>query len=229
MRYDQYNREERYLCCHLFRLLHEPANGYGPLRTFLGGAEDIEGFSLFVEVALIRDAYRHRRSDPASFMDSLVALIARQQGVDGCRCYSLLDTDLCNPALTHPRDISRKGLSRLTAEESKVYGVMSAMFNAKPDLVIVLANRIVVFEAKFTLGFDPKQLARTRAIGEVWATLLHEDLGYARPPAVDVRTLGMSRFSPDVSWEQVAKIAADTYPPEDRSRAAFERAVALAG
>jgi hypothetical protein len=41
--YDQYNREERYVCSHLFRLLHEPAGDYLALRRFLGDAADVDG------------------------------------------------------------------------------------------------------------------------------------------------------------------------------------------
>ena len=35
-KYDEYNREERFICSHLFRLLHEPYDNYRALRKFLG-------------------------------------------------------------------------------------------------------------------------------------------------------------------------------------------------
>jgi hypothetical protein len=99
------------------------------------------------------------------------------------------------------------------------------MFNAKPDLAICLGERLFVFEAKWTLDFDARQMERTRHIAEIWSTLLYKDLGFDAPPSTSVRTLGLQRFSPDISWEFVAGIAREIYPENDRSRRAFENAI----
>lgn len=229
MKFDEYNREERYLCAHLFRLLHEPANNHSALRSFLGTDADIAGARVLCEVALIRDAYYARRSDPMTFMDSLTRILMEQEEVTECRVYSKLPPDLNTPHVTHPKQIRHKGDKSLRDEEPKVYAAMQAMFNAKPDLAVCYGDQLIVYEAKFTLGFDAAQLERTHNIAEVWRTLLFKDLGFDGPPSVEVRTIGMARYSPDVSWEDVLSVAQAIYPPQDRSRQAFEHAVTSFG
>lgn len=225
--YDRYNREERYTCTHLFRLLHEPSRDYWALRQFLGGDVDVAGFRIFAEVALIRDAYHERRQNPNEFMDGLVELVARQEAAGPCRMYSQLDPDLCTPKKTHPREIRYKAAGKLSESENSVYGAVQGMFNAKPDLLVCLADEFIVYEAKLTLDFDDAQLKRTHNIADVWARLLYRDLGFAIVPRVTVRTLGSARFNPDVSWERVKEIAEATYPETDRTRRALCQAAAF--
>jgi hypothetical protein len=226
--YDRYNREERYVCAHLFRLLHEPAGDYMALRQFLGGHSDVAGFRIFAEVALIRDAYHERRGDPRPLMDALVAIVARQEQVCDYRSYSQLEpVELRTPHLTHPRQIRYKAAGSFSEGENIVYGAVQGMFNAKPDLVICVGSQLIVYEAKLTLGFDEEQLKRTRNIAEVWAHLLYRDLGYQNPPDVIVRKLGLEKYKPDVSWKSVTRIAESVYPEGDRSRRALSQAAAL--
>lgn len=229
MNYDLYNREERYVCAHLFRLLHEPVDDYRPLRKFLGGEADINGFRIFAEVALIRDAYHERRGNPTAFMDALVRLVMAQEKVGDCRTYSELPSDLRSPHETHPRQIRMKGGDRLSKGEKNVYGAIQGMFNAKPDLAICVGGALIVYEAKLTLGFDQVQLVRTQHIAEVWSQLLHEDLDFGAEPAVVIRTLGLSAQTPNISWEDILKIAEQTYPEHDRTRLALAQAVAYRG
>jgi hypothetical protein len=225
LNYDEYNREERYLCSHLFRLLHEPRADHRALRTFLGGIVDVSGFRIWAEVALIRDAYHERRNAPATFLDNMTRILIAQEGVEECRLWAELPDVLCNPKKTHPKQIKRKGAGLLSADEERVFGSMQGMFNAKPDLAIGFGHELIVYEAKFTEPFDERQLDRTRQIGEVWRELLFEDLGYSSRPSLSIRTLGMTSASPDVSWSDVLDIARAVYPEGDRSRQAFENAV----
>ncbi len=225
MDYDVYNREERYLCSHLFRLLHEPVDSYYALRTFVGDSGKLSSFRIFAEVALIRDAYFIRCPDAVSFMDDMVRLIMRQESVQECRLFSELPEDLRDWRKTHPKQIKLKAGSQLALGERTVYGAMQGMFNAKPDLVICLKNAILVYEAKFTLGFDTEQIGRAKKIAEIWAKLLHHDLGFEREPEVQVRTLGLSKFSPDISWETISFIAEQVYPANDRTRIALTNAI----
>jgi hypothetical protein len=222
--YDHYNREERYLCAHLFRLLHEPVNGYASLKQFLR-RNDVGGFKIFAEVALIRDAYFTRRDYPIVFMDDLVARVMKHEGLTEVTSYSGLPSDLRTPSLTHPREIRLKGGHRLTPADLRVYGAIQGMFNAKPDLAVCVSSELIVYEAKFTLGFDAVQLARTRNIADIWANLLYGDLGFTKAPEVCVRTLGLAKYHPDVSWEEVAEIAESVYPEADRTRRALRNAV----
>lgn len=229
MNYDLYNREERYVCAHLFRLLHEPVDAFRPLRRFLGDESDVDGFRIFAEVALIRDAYHERRADPATWMDALVRLVMAQEAVGDCRLYSELPSDLRSPDQTYPRQIRMKAQGRLSAAEQKVYGAIQGMFNAKPDLAICVGDSLLVYEAKLTLGFDQVQLRRTRNIAEVWAQLLYDDLGFRVEPKVELLKLGLSKHGPDISWEKVLGIAKETYSQHDRTLLALRQAVHLQG
>ncbi len=227
--YDLYNREERYLCSHLFRLLHEPADDFRPLRAFLGADSAIGSFRILAEVALIRDAYHARRPDPTDFMDAVTQMVMTQEDVAGCRIYSELPADLRSPGQTHPRQIMHKGSDRLDEGEKIVYGAIQGMFNAKPDLAICHGESLYVYEAKLTLGFDQGQLRRTRNIAAIWAKLLHRDLGFDAEPAVNIHTLGLSAHGPTISWERILEIAEVTYPAHDRTRLALARAITFRG
>lgn len=248
MDYDRYNREERSLCAHLFRLLHEGLTiepDTGPLRSVLdllsarrvsfsspSGVDlaraSLAKVAILTEVALIRDAYAARKPDVAPFMDALVTMVARQEGVSECRRYSELPPELCDPKQTHPKQIAKKARAfEFSDAERRVLGAVQGVFNAKPDLAIVLPACLIVFEAKLTTAFDAKQLRRTRNIAAIWGDLLHRDLGFESPPAVVVATLGAASVGVDLSWQDLLPIARGTYPDGDRSRSAFEHAVAL--
>ncbi|MFO0567115.1 MAG: hypothetical protein U0263_15710 [Polyangiaceae bacterium] len=182
-----------------------------------------------LEVALVRDAYRRYRGDAARFMDALLHVVREQESTPDARLWSALPTPLAAPSRTHPRDIIRNGteLGLLTASDQKVFRAVRGMFNAKPDLALVLQSAIVVVEAKLTQAFDRTQLARTRNIAQVWATLLFRDLGFAAPPPYAVAKLGSAAAGVDLSWQELAELAALTYPPNDRTRLALEAAAPL--
>ncbi len=157
--YDKYNREERAICAHLFRLLHESLSkeNDSPLGKFLGLINDrivnvnqtpkteyqpeFKNIGIYTEVAIIRDYYYTKRADPYSFLDKLVTLIMQQEDVsDDCKLYSALDKRLNEPWETHPKQIKMKAFQKkipLTLNETKVYGALQGMFNAKPDLVLI--------------------------------------------------------------------------------------------
>ncbi len=244
MHYDTYNREERAACAHLFRLLHEglstsPASSplgrvltlIAPHLEFSDSAPELhpEGAAVLTEVALVRDAYHRRKTDAAPFMDALVELVKEQEGVGEARAWSRLLEPLRDPAKTHPKQIAHKGEQAgvLDDGERRVYGAVQGMFNAKPDLALVLPSSLVVFEAKLTERFDETQLARTRNIAQVWSKLLHADLGFDAPPPFAVAKLGNETAGVALSWQQIAGIAAEAYPEGDRSRIALEAAARL--
>lgn len=261
--YDAYNREERALCAHLFRLLHEPAGGGpSPLARIVellrerpiewkGAGTPLppltEGAAaIYTEVALIRDAYHQRRREDAEgladFMDGLVGQVMAQLGRSDCRLWSELPDPLGDPSSTHPRQIKHKaqllrradpaayGGQHLGVDFDEVYGRLQGIFNAKPDLAIVLSGHLIVIEAKLTLGFEAEQLKRTEDIAALWASeLLQADLGFLEEPSWAVIRLGAGRYSPDLSWEELLGIAVETWPPEDRSRFAVESAVQMLG
>ena len=95
------------------------------------------------------------------------------------------------------------------------------MFNAKPDLVLTVDNKLIVIEAKFTEKFDEEQLKRTNNITEVWAEILYDEFGFNDRPSYAVVKLGVSTFGADITWKDICSIAQDTYPPDDKSMIAF--------
>jgi hypothetical protein len=246
--YDKFNREERAICAHLFRLLHENLGKEEntPLKQFIDkilhkiiANENVklgltnfkfENIGIYCEVAIIRDAFQYKKPNINPFMDDLTRIIMRQESVDDCRLYSELPKPLNDPRFTHPKQIRQKASSDnigLTEIELKVFGAMQGMFNAKPDLVIILNNQLLVFEAKFTEPFDEYQLKRTKNITEVWAELLYDDFGFPNPPAYSIIKLGAAKYNPDISWTDILLIAEKTYSQNDRSLIAFKSAVTL--
>ena len=242
-RYDIYNREERAICAHLFRLLHEKIteNEKSALGLFLAQLQKnrpdfrfpswrYENVGVFCEVAIIRDVFQNLKPSVNEFMDSLTKLIMIQEGIQSCRLYSELPEILNNPKLTHPKQIRQKAATEgieFTQNESKVYGAMQGMFNAKPDLVITIDNILLVFEAKFTESFDDEQLKRTKNISEIWSNLLFRDFGFSEKPEYLVIKLGSSRYGADISWAEILEIAKGVYNESDRSFIVLKHGVTL--
>ncbi len=227
--YNEYNREERFICSHLFRLLHEPHDKFRAMRDFLDKEDFKDPFKIYAEVALIRDAYFVRKPNHHDFMNRLVEVVMKQEGVQDCRLYENLPSPLNDAHKTHPKQIKQMAGDVLSSEEKKVYGAIQGMFNAKPDLVICWGEHLWVYEAKFTLDFDRSQLKRTENIANIWASLLYGDIGFKSVPNIRVLTLGFKKFNPDVSWELVAGIAAKVYQKSDNTRIALEKALRFGG
>jgi hypothetical protein len=241
--YDRYNREERAICAHLFRLLHESLDKkmdspFGKLIKlilernviFTHGPEisnhlDFKNIGIYTEVAIIRDYFNKTKSDPNIFMDKLVTLIMKQEEINtDCKLYSSIGEPLNNPKKTHPKQIRQKATDlkiNLSMNETRIYGAVQGMFNAKPDLVLTIDDKLIVIEAKFTEKFDEEQLKRTKNITQVWAELLYDELGFSKRPNYAVIKLGASKFNADITWKDICTIAQDTYQPDDKSRIAF--------
>lgn len=229
LKYIEYNREERDICAHLLRLLLEDQQQWRPLKDFLG-VEEVSDPRIFCEVALIRDSYYARKPDVEGFVNMLCEHIAGQHEISDYTKYEDLDEDLRDQKKTHPKQIRHKmkemGLLKMDGDRI-VYGSMQAMFNAKPDLVICTNNDLIIYEAKYTMGFDIEQLKRTEQIGDVWATLLYKDLGFESTPTVQVRSLGLEtpKFKPDVLWKDVHNIAIKYLREDDFSLRVFSKVI----
>lgn len=229
MRYINYNREERDLCAHLFRLLLEDQPQWGPLSDFIG--EEVGGnLQIYSEVALIRDAYfaRKRNDDELrAFMDQLVQLIALQNKIKDHTPFSKLSEDLNNSGNTNPKQIRYKMKEKgiVSKSDEIVYGSLQAIFNAKPDLAIFTNSKLFVYEAKYTLEFNESQMKRTNEIAELWSQLLFKDLGFDKSPEFEVRKLGLEKFNPDVSWKAVYQIAKKYWSDSDFSMKVLSKAI----
>lgn len=237
MDYDSYNREERSICSHLFRLLHEKLDTPKSsalnefLRVLANRIEAINPDSLqftniriYTEVALIRDAYFARKSAPGNFIKALTELVMKQESVSACRSLCDLHPEIDDPNRTHPGQVRQKAKRlnvELTSEENKVYGAIQGMFNAKPDLAITIDNLLIVFEAKLTEDFDAVQLQRTKNIADVWSKLLGADLGFERLPEVVIAKISAAKFCPDISWNEIFELQSHFFKPGDRSYIAF--------
>lgn len=137
---------------------------------------------------------------------------------------------LKEPSQTHPKQIRRKAISegiQLSREDSRLYGVIHGMFNAKPDLAVAVPGVVVAYEAKFTQAFDPEQTSRTKKIAQEWSEILYEDLGFDTPPGVFLSTIGPAQFETDITWEWLVGMAGETLATEDRTLIALRNAVAL--
>jgi hypothetical protein len=248
LKYDYYNREERALCSHLFRLLHENINekNKGPLGAFLhylnsrslkfrNGTPNLNKLefknpSIFCEVSIIRDAYQNRKPNVTSLMDKITRLVMQQESISDCRLFSELPPELNDYQKTHPKQIRRKAINNkilLTEGENKVYGAIQGMFNAKPDLVIIIDNLLLVCEAKMTQKFDKHQVCRTWNISQVWAEIFYKDLGFDNPPIYSVFKLGAKSYNPDISWTICNEIAKNQYNRNDRTRIAIQAGLDL--
>jgi len=221
--YSKYNREERNLCSHLFRLLLMDAPNYEPLKMFIGD-DDLTNPRIFSEVALLRDAYFVRKPDINDFLDKLCMLVAKQENLEKIIKYSSLPSEL----RTHPRQIRAKAKKKniiLSVDDNILYLRIQNMFNAKPDLVICYNNTLIIYEAKYTLGFNKTQLERTGKMGKIWKELLYKDLGFDKKPKLQIRKLGLEKYKPDISWPKVKEIASEYLPENDLSLEAFINAV----
>lgn len=243
MNYDNYNREERAICAHLFRLLHEQISRdwESPLGKFLAKIElkehgfdlanlKFENIGIFFEVAIIRDAYQNQKPEIYQFMDNLTKIIMQQEEIKVCRLFSELPDILKNPKGTHPKQIRQKAVSSgidFTESENQVYGAMQGMFNAKPDLVITIDNKLLVFEAKFTEPFDEVQMKRTTNITEIWSKLLFNDFGFSTQPEFFIIKLGPRKFNPNITWAEIKNIARETYSSNDRTLISLQKGVEL--
>ncbi len=245
--YDKYNREERAICAHLFRLLHERLDlkEKSPLGQFLNKLKlqnqkinltdlHYENIGIFCEVAIIRDAFQNFKPTVNPFMDDLTKLIMQQEKIQNCRLYSQLPEILSNPKQTHPKQIRQKATSegiQITENEGQVFRAMQGMFNAKPDLVITIDNKLLVFEVKFTQAFDKIQLKRTENVTKVWATLLYKDFGFKKQPEYSIIKLGAKKiepyFEPYINWSDILQIAQETYGKYDRTLIALDNGVKL--
>lgn len=227
MEYIKYNREERDLCAHLFRLLLDDQPNWGPLKAFLK-LDNVNNPRIFCEAALIRDAYHQRvkTNDNKKFMVSMVDFVAAQEGISDYTKFIKLASELQTPKTTHPKQIAYKiknGDFENKKNDLTVYGILQGMFNAKPDLVICEGNNLYVYEAKYTLGFDEMQLKRTGEIAEVWKILLFKDLGFYKEPDIKVRKLGLKKYDPSISWEDVYDIEVQFWGQDDFSTKVFSK------
>lgn len=224
--YDRYNREERALCAHLFRLLHEglatdPRDSY--LRRIVDKCE-LEDKELEAWMCIRESAYCMRSAriycEVALLRDAAYPEEQRRLRLDRLR--------------DRMEELNRNAERANKNKRWNFHGLLSA----KPDLAIAFPNLLLVFEAKFTMGFDGEQLARTNDVVSLWKDPtvtcsghpLWSDLGLsggADTPSA-VLKLGSSTRRPHLSWQHILNVMNDKgFPKNDRTYVAFKTAIAL--
>ena len=229
MQFQKIVREERHYCAHLFRLLcHEKEIGgaQSGLARFLALAKvdvpndlaTIAQAEFFVEVAVFRDFYQvhhDRRAFLADLYDAFLPLVAP---LYGGRIDKPVRTGEFDHEKVHPKDFAWEVGHRPDQREQDVlfYREFSALFNAKPDLLIICGGRMLWFEVKFWVPFDSSQLQRTKNIAALCSSSLFASVFDGMPS--EVLMLGTQRHRVArrqhgfVDWAKVGELAEQILP-----------------
>ena len=222
-------REERHYCSHLFRLLcHDKESGgvNSGLAGFLQLAKanvkldvsTVAHAEIITEVAAFRDYYKvheDRSAFLANLYDEFLPIVVAQY--DGRISDPIRPNEVERDKL-HPKDFGGE-VERLSGHREQdvlFYREFSALFNAKPDLLIICDGRMLWFEVKFWAAFDTKQLQRTNNIGSICSSSVFDPLFHSMPN--DIFALGTQRHrhirrtTNFIDWADVAELAEARLP-----------------
>lgn len=223
-------REERHYCNHLFRLLSynkESGGEESGLGQFLSlvdlpisvNTKTISAAEIYTEVAVFRDFY-HYHPDHQQFLADLhdTFLPKMQEQYYGKIANPTPIRDLLpEPQNIHPRDFSR--YLQDTKDDILYYREFSALFNAKPDFLLICDRLMVWLEVKFWASFDGKQLQRTQNIANLCSSDLFASLFAGQPNRVvklgTKRHIHARRDGDFIDWADVAQIAEKLLPHGD--------------
>lgn len=231
-------REERYYCNHLFRLLcHEKEtgglkSGLGAVLSELGLSDNatqanVRDAQVYTEVAVFRDVFA-AETDKNTFIDKLYAkflpIISHQY-----------NGNIRNPILPsiirekvgsiHPSKYADE-VEKFAEDKQDVlfYREFSALFNAKPDFLIVFRDKMLWFEVKFWVAFSSIQIQRTRNIATLCCSDLFEKYFAKRQPVIvllgsDNRHKKAQSFDSTyfLSWEKCFDISTKLLPNGDNN------------
>lgn len=220
-------REERYFCNHLFRFLcHKKEDGgkNSGLGWFLSltnlpiniNVETIAAAEVYTEVAVFRDFYHYhhnRQEFLVALYNEFLPMIQEQYGGKIAN-----PTPICDllPQLQsiHPREFSRHLADK--EGEKLFYHEFSALFNAKPDFLLICDELMVWLEVKFWMPFDSKQLQRTQNIADLCSSDLFAPVFSNRPNRVvklgTKHHIHARRDGDFIDWADVAQVAEELLP-----------------
>ncbi|GEM_PF-2034026 len=220
-------REERHFCNHLFRLLcHKKEDGGkdSGLGLFLSlidlpinlNVKTVSAAQLYTEVAAFRDFY-HYHANPQEFLVALydVFLPMIREQYNG-RIANPTPIRGLLPRLQgiHPKDFSKYLAD--TEDDKLFYREFSALFNAKPDFLLICNGLMVWLEVKFTVPFDRKQLRRTQNIADLCSSDLFAPVFGNQPNRVvklgTKHHIHARRDGDFIDWADVAQIAEKLLP-----------------
>jgi hypothetical protein len=226
-------REERYYCNHLFRLLcykkedGGSESGLGAILSELGLStyatpENINHAQIYTEVAAFRDAFaaEQNKNDYINKVYELFLPIISLQ-YNGKIQNPIVPSDVrAKIGLVHPRDYAKQTRDfALSEQDTLFYREFSALFNAKPDFLIVVGDKMMWFEAKFKEAFSTEQLRRTQNIANLCSSELFEKFFQRRESMVillgseyrhkKAQSIDHTRF---LSWEKCYDISMRLLP-----------------
>ena len=226
-------REERYYCNHLFRLLcHDKEtggsrSGLGAILTELGLSDraiqsDIQQAQVYTEVAVFRDVFAAEIEKDAfidKMYDYFLPIITPQYS--GTIRNPIPPSQIRDKVgLIHPSKYGDE-VEKFAQDNQDVlfYREFSALFNAKPDFLVIFKDKMVWFEAKFWVAFSSIQLQRTRNIADLCSSeLFHKYFGQRNPIIVLIgsnerhkkaQSFDSTRF---LSWEKCLDISRNILP-----------------
>lgn len=227
MKFKDIFREERHFCNHLFRLLcYQKENGgkdsgLGQFLSLLDlpiniSIKTICAAEVYTEVAVFRDFYYYhpnRQEFLADLYDTFLPMAQEQYSgkiVNPTPIHDLL------PQLgsIHPRGFS-KHLEN-TEDNKLFYREFSALFNAKPDFLLICDGVMLWLEVKFWSSFEYKQLRRTQNIADLCSSDLFVSIFANQPNHLikmgTKRHIHARRDGLFIDWADVAQIAEKLLP-----------------
>ncbi|NIN66661.1 MAG: hypothetical protein GTO63_18635 [Anaerolineae bacterium] len=220
-------REERHFCNHLFRLLcHRKETGgkNSGLGRFLSLAdlgldisvETVAAAEIYTEVAVFRDFYHshpRRQGFLIGLHDSFLPMMREEYG-GGIARPTPIGKLLPQLQGVHPKDFSR--YLAHTEDDKLFYREFSALFNAKPDFLLICDGLMIWLEVKVWTSFDRKQLRRTQQIADLCSCDLFAPLFGKLPNRVmklgTRRHVHARRGGHFFDWADVARIAEELLP-----------------
>lgn len=229
MQFKDIFREERHFCNHLFRLLcyrkedGGEESGLGRFLSLTGlplniNVNTITDAEVYTEVAVFRDYYHHLQSESRNkfLIDLYEAFLPSIK----CQYRERIDSptpiadELKRLRGIHPNEFSQHLTD--TEDNRLFYREFSALFNAKPDFLLICDGHMIWIEVKFWEAFDLKQLQRTKNIAELCSLELFKPLFYKQKGHVfklgtqrHVHSRNCSNF---IDWACVSEIAKDLLP-----------------
>jgi len=220
-------REERHFCNHLFRLLcykKEDGGKDSGLGRFLSltdlpisiNVETVSAAEVYTEVAVFRDFYYYypnRQGFLVALYDIFLPVMREQYGGKITNPTPLRDL-LLQLQGVHPKDFSRHLAD--TEDDKLFYREFSALFNAKPDFLLICDGLMVWLEVKFWSSFERKQLRRTQNIADLCSSDLFASVFANQPNRVvklgSKRHIHARREGDFIDWANVAQIAEELLP-----------------
>jgi hypothetical protein len=228
-------REERFYCNHFFRLLCEglskrpEASGLSEVLGLLNlpkqSAPAIRNAQIYTEVACFRDVF-FVEADKDNFLeelfDQLHPMLLRQYGNRISRTQRPVQLRTRIKTTVHPgkyRDLVKE--PEFDECDVLFYREFGALFNAKPDFLILLPDHAIWIEAKHTSSFGTSQIQRMSRISALCSTDLFAKYFGRRQRHPTIALLGSEQRHAKAqkiegtaffSWQQCADIAKKVFP-----------------